>query len=43
MKEKFNRIKTPLQQLIFSYIQYQNILKIVMKNKKLQNKLKIDV
>ena len=43
MQKKFNRIKTPLQQLIFSYIPYKTTLKLIMINKKFQNKLEIDI
>ena len=43
MEKKFNRIKTPLQQLIFLYIPYKTTLKLIMKNKKFQKKLEIDI
>ena len=43
MEKKFNRIKTPLQQLIFLYIPYKTTLKLIMRNKKFQNKLEIDI
>ena len=43
MVKKLNNIKAPLLQLIFSYIPYKTTLKLIMRDKKFQNKLEIDI